>query len=62
MPEIIIISMYNGRRHKATIRRAERVCQVAVDGVIVYDDEELEEGLLSSLKQPQRVSGEENKS
>jgi len=39
MPEIKIVSMYNGRYHISTIKRAERVCQIAVDGKVVYDDE-----------------------
>ena len=40
MPEITIISMYNGRYHRSVIKRAERVCQIAVDGEVVYEDEE----------------------
>jgi len=39
MPKITIISMYNGRCYKTIIKRAEQLCQLAVDGRVVYDDE-----------------------
>ena len=47
MVEITIVSMYNGRYHQKIIRRAERVCQIAVDGKLVYDDEIPEKSFLS---------------
>lgn len=40
MPTITIVSMYNGRYHTSTIKRSERVCQIAIDDKIVFDDEE----------------------
>lgn len=55
MVEVTIVSEYNGRYHQTIIKRSERVCQIVVDGKLVYDDERLEESILPD--EPAREAG-----